>query len=741
MKKKSILTKMLCLLLTAGCMVQLAGCGKGEKDGKAEGGENGKDYTYVAEYQTLEVENFGTPVVSGDTIYYTNGTYNEETEEYKQVVCSIKIGETNVTELPIVIGENSYVNNFCLDADGNLILVINVNEGEGENVTSSYFLNTYKTDGTEVSSLDITGLGDGMEYFYVQYLAADAQGNLYLAVGESDILILDKDGKQKGKVTCESWVNNLFLLPNGKAAVSYWSNEGKCVLAEVDASSNSLGKTYQNVPDSNYGLVAADEKTLFVLSGNSLYKYDMETETSEEELNWINCDINGDNIRAVVPLEDGRILAVSQDWSEEEAKTELVYLTKKPLSEVTQKTTLTYGALYVDQQVKQNIIHFNKTNEKYRVEVKEYGTEDWENGLTQMNNEITSGNGPDIIDLSFGNANLYISKGILEDLNPYIDASGMKREDYVENAFNAYVIGGKMYGIVPSFSVLTVMGKTSEVGKEQGWTIDDVMALMESKPEDTELFAYCSKETILYYMCNMSLDSFINWETGECKFNDGYFEKVLEFANQFPKEAVYNEEDESIPSKIQSGKLLLQEIGISDMESYQMYSLIFGEPTTFIGFPSNDGNGSFLSPSGAIGINAKSENKEGAWEFIKTFLEEDYQNNSVEWNFPVLRSSLDAQFEKAMTPEYMEVDGEQVEQPKTSWSYDDFDADIYAATEEQVDVVKALIESTTKVVSNNEEINNIIAEEAAAYFEGQKSAKDVADVIQSRIQIYVNENR
>ena len=137
----------------------------------------------------------------------------------------------------------------------------------------------------------------------------------------------------------------------------------------------------------------------------------------------------------------------------------------------------------------------------------------------------------------------------------------------------------------------------------------------------------------------------------------------------------------------------------------------------------------------------KSENKDGAWEFLKTFIEEDYQKNSVEWNFPVLRSALEAQFEEAMTSEYTEIDGEKVEQPKTSWGWDDFEAEIYAAKQEEVDAVKALIESADGVISTSEEIGNIISEEAKAYFEGQKSAKDVADVVQSRVQIYVNENR
>ena len=40
----------------------------------------------------------------------------------------------------------------------------------------------------------------------------------------------------------------------------------------------------------------------------------------------------------------------------------------------------------------------------------------------------------------------------------------------------------------------------------------------------------------------------------------------------------------------------------------------------------------------------------------------------------------------------------------------------------------------------NETIYNIVMEEAAGFLEGQKTAEEVADVIQSRVEIYVSEN-
>lgn len=747
MKRNKIFKKFMSAGLIAACVLSLAGCGGKGGDGKGtaqgEGTGDGKDFVYVAEFQSIDIENVNTSVLSGDTLYYLDGNYNEETEEYIQQIGKIKIGGTTSEVLPIQFEPNNYVNSIIVEEDGNLLMITNRSEGEGENWKTSSYLKRFSPDGTELFSQDITALGEGIENFYIQGMAKDSQGNIYLQGGESNILILDKEGTKIGEAAVDNWINAMFTMPNGNVAAAYWGNEGGMVINEIDPATKKFGKIYKNLPDSYNGFSAAGENMLLMQGNNKVYAYDIATETSEELVNWINCDVDSDYIRSVSMLEDGRIFAVSVDWSGEKAKTELIYLTKKPASEVTEKEVITLGTMYIDQEVKKCVINFNKTNQKYRIEVKEYGADDWETGRTQLNNEIVSGAGPDIIDLTYGNADLYIAKGILEDLNPFVEADAeIKRENYVEKAFSAYEREGKMYGIVPAFTISTVVGKTSDVGSEPGWTIDDVMALKASKPEGTELFGYGTKDGALRYCCMMSLDSFIDWETGECKFDDGYFEKVLEFANTFPKESQWSEEDDSVPTKIQSGRLLLQEMGISNMETYQMHALMYGEPITFIGFPTNGGTGSYISPATSLGINSKAKSKEGAWEFLRTFLLKDYQENNVRWYFPSLRSALDAQFEAAMEEDYFEdANGEKVKQPKTTWSYDDWEAEIFAATQEEVDAVKNLIEIVDGVMSNNEEVSNIITEEAAAFFEGQKSAKDVADVVQSRVKIYVNENR
>ena len=71
---------------------------------------------------------------------------------------------------------------------------------------------------------------------------------------------------------------------------------------------------------------------------------------------------------------------------------------------------------------------------------------------------------------------------------------------------------------------------------------------------------------------------------------------------------------------------------------------------------------------------------------------------------------------------------------------DGVEHEIPVMTSEEVEQVKNIIKSTHKTNYNNENINAIVEEESSAFFAGQKTAKDVAGIIQSRAQIYINEN-
>ena len=50
----------------------------------------------------------------------------------------------------------------------------------------------------------------------------------------------------------------------------------------------------------------------------------------------------------------------------------------------------------------------------------------------------------------------------------------------------------------------------------------------------------------------------------------------------------------------------------------------FGEPVTYIGFPTESGKGSYISANQSFVLSAKSANLDGAWEFVRYYLTDEY---------------------------------------------------------------------------------------------------------------------
>ena len=64
-------------------------------------------------------------------------------------------------------------------------------------------------------------------------------------------------------------------------------------------------------------------------------------------------------------------------------------------------------------------------------------------------------------------------------------------------------------------------------------------------------------------------------------------------------------------------------------------------------------------------------------------------------------------------------------------------------TQKEVDIIMSLMDvaQPVSVAASESQTTKIILEEAASFWAGQKSVEEAAAIIQSRIQIYVDENR
>ena len=89
----------------------------------------------------------------------------------------------------------------------------------------------------------------------------------------------------------------------------------------------------------------------------------------------------------------------------------------------------------------------------------------------------------------------------------------------------------------------------------------------------------------------------------------------------------------------------------------------------------------------------------------------------------------------------LDENGQPVEVSHSSWGYDNLTVEIYATSQEEYDQFMELYNAIDSIYSYDSAIYEIVSAEAQGYFNGDKSAEDAAKQIQSRVTLYVNENK
>lgn len=673
-----------------------------------------------------------------------------------------------------------YISNMMVDESGNIIAIENyyeLNETTGESKEDTFVVK-YDSEGNAVSEISFSGLKEaamketGNDYFYVDNFTLAKDGT-YLILNNGTIFAADEKGNFKytvknDKMTDNSWTNGLYIAGDGRILTMVTTGEmvgdeykSESKIYEVDLENKKLGNEY---PYSQNGTImnGTEKYDLLISRDSGLFGYDIETGETEIIIDWLKSgiDTTAMNSESTTVLNDGRILCVTYDYNYEggggyswsSSDQVINILTEVDPATIPDKKLIKLYALWLDVGIKRQIVEFNKNSQEYEIELtsySDYAANNWQDAVTKLNNDMISGNLPDIIVLDSNlPVNSYISKGLLADLYQFMDNDEtINRSDFVESVLKAYEVDGKLYELIPSFNMQTIIGKTSEVGENPGWTMDEFIALADANPDKSIFGAEMSRDNFFNSIINACGGSFINYTTGECSFNSDEFIKVLEFSNRFPKEidydALYADDSywQESQNQYRSGKTLLNmEYMYSFTQMRELEQGRFGEPITFKGYPGAAGNGSAFNANTEIAITSKAANPEGAWEFVKYFLSEEYQDQFT-YGFPVRKSSLEKLMAKAKEkPYWLDENNEKQEYDPTYWNGSE-EIKIGVNTDADNQKLLDLINSTTAVSRYDQKIIEIISEEAAAFFEGQKSAQEVADIIQNRVSNYIAENR
>ncbi|MCM1125990.1 MAG: extracellular solute-binding protein [Lachnospiraceae bacterium] len=763
--KKKIIAGFILLLILA-----LAGCGRKKDNTSADEAARSKEYVYRMEDMDLSVNRYNSTSVirSGDEFLTFEYDWPEDGGLYQIYFGRLTEDGTKEELFQLSGEEDGGYNNIT--SDGSNIYLINnkyyytgeIDEETGEEISEGEYMDEYylvklTMSGDEVFSMLLNGVPElakleeeqGWFNAYGMFIVDE---KLYISCN-GIYACFDKEGnfqKLMGTPGEESEFNSANLIPlaDGRVAAAVYEENGVAV-ALADMENGTIGEKTLLPGANGYSFYAGHGYDLYITDNTGMYGYNIGDADKTKLLDYVDSDMAVWNISNVMAINEKEFYGSYDDL--ESGESQFARFTKVPPSEVKDKKVLTLAMAYTDWGVRQEVIKFNKENDEYRISIQDYSTmyadeADYSAGVTRLNADIASGRAPDLLLLDESMpVESYMSKRLFEDLKPYIEKDeDLDINNFMPNIVEAFSEDGKLYILVPSFSINTLIAKTSDVGPERGWTVQEAVDLWDSKPEGTEFLDACTKTEIMGYCMRMANSQFINPKTGKCNFNSDEFIKMLEFINRFPDnldENYYTDIDWEVhDAQWRTGKVLLSYGYISDFRDFHYSEKVtFGEDVTMIGFPSSDGDGSIIVPNNELAMSSKSAYKEGAWEFLRTFITDEYQSDL--YGFTLSIKELEKRAEEAtQKPYYEDENGNKVEYDDTVF-IDGVEITIPPMTRQEADEFMEQLYSFKQISRNDNALSQIIDEEAAAYFAGQKSAKDVAGIIQSRAQVYVNETR
>lgn len=360
---------------------------------------------------------------------------------------------------------------------------------------------------------------------------------------------------------------------------------------------------------------------------------------------------------------------------------------------------------------------------------------------------------------SFNNPAYY---EILKNKGAFVDLYEFMKDDPDVNPelMNKHVLelcetDGHLYGLPSSYNVHTMIGKKEYVGDKQNWTVDEFIKHWNNMPDNATISGSRNAEDIYYTILRSNLTSYVDYTKAEVYFDSPDFRKLLEFCGSFESnygeksELDYNAPDFISVYAVTGFKSSLLGYGYSGTNETLVSHIKDGE-YTLVGYPNSDGQGSYISTNGEYSICAHSskEKQSAAWEYIRQFYTEEYQQDHVvqkyeqyidgekvvgfspESGFLINNNARKTTAERICNGEYSnptyENKGETFETP--------------LPTMEDCEFIENYVDTINRIDTElDRPLWEIVNEEILAYLGGNQDIDTTIDLIQNRASLMVSE--
>lgn len=278
--------------------------------------------------------------------------------------------------------------------------------------------------------------------------------------------------------------------------------------------------------------------------------------------------------------------------------------------------------------------------------------------ISKVNTELMSGGGADILAMDILPYHRLAESGRLENLDDFIAADNdFNSEDYRKNILDAARYNDKLF-FMPSdysfsyFAYDSTLINGAELQSADAFTYEQLLSIgagafsPDSQSKIIGMSAYSSRGTsLINELIKENYDEFVNAQDKTAHFDDGRFAELLELCRQYeqdgyimpgvtsgdePIRRMERNRDERYMFKSKNHSSLLQQFNQNSgrVMSFGGSSAGNEEDDEIAGMPTNENGEVAFSYSQGYSLNANSQNKRTAWEFLKFLLSEEIQTSS-----------------------------------------------------------------------------------------------------------------
>lgn len=695
-------------------------------------------------------------VALGNSVYWLDGFHRQTEEGWERhyFVSSYDGGGEilcNPIELPSPEEYGAYdlaAVSFDVSGEQELVLFLQGwqrGERKGSRSTSCYLAMHVTPEGETLSVTDLYPAMQelGIETNYgIDTAYADGAGYYYLihskGVGGDgrDVNVLSPDGKAIGAMNPgEGYaeVRWAMKLPDG-SPVFFWRNQenNQDLMAVCDREGNATRTLLERVPRLSWLWTPAKDGYLYYVDDQgNLNRCDIRTGDVEVCLYYpkLGLEESGRSVRIVIG-ENGEpeLLGRRNEntvicrLSTEKPETEALRLVSSygSFSKYEESCGVSYTQKHLNCPAQLEYLEYS--GESPSEEEKEAY---WQRSMA----ELVSGKGADLYYVNKSQMLMLQEKGVLADLSELISEETL--EALWPTVLELSTVEGQLVGIGTDLRVNTMM-VSDEIWSGDRWTLEEVLDVIEAHPQMSYpmMFANYSVidrsrilECLVLRSLRVGASPFLDLQAGSCDFDNPLFIRALEVTGACKEQFDYEEVDKLYQEK----DWLLVEANIR-IDQFADRKNELGENYHVVGYPTEGESGTYCGSAYYWVVNRDTAHMQEAAEFLEELL--SYRNQSS------LRSP--ARKDMFLQERLVSFNGSMAI---------DWGGGYYKELEPgpegdyRFGELRAAWESAVTEQFDTSAIEDIILEEASAYFSGVRDAAATADIIQNRVLLYLKERQ